>query len=177
MPLAPQFDHEKLEVYQIHLRFIGWLADLFEELHEAKRQRIAETLDQLDRASLSVLLNIAEGNGRRALQQRVRFFDDARGSATECAACLDALMAKRAVAKSRVRDGKALLVRVVSMLSKLVERFGGKLDEGRAGVPSRTSRRTNEDKLAVRTSSMVGRPSVIFRGRVGGRGRGRVHRV
>jgi hypothetical protein len=53
MPTASQFDHEKLDVYQIHLRFIGWLADLFDELHETKRQRIAETLDQLDRASLS----------------------------------------------------------------------------------------------------------------------------
>jgi four helix bundle protein len=126
---ASQFDHEKLDVYQLQLRFIAWLADLFEELNSTKPRRVADTLDQLDRASLSVLLNIAEGNGRRPTQQRVRFFDDARGSATECAACLDALMAKRATSAARVAEGKALLIRVVSILSKLVERF-----EGRSGA-------------------------------------------
>jgi hypothetical protein len=44
-------------------------------------------------------------------------------SSTECAACLDALVAKRACEAPRVEQGKALLVRVVSMLSKLVDRF------------------------------------------------------
>ena len=137
---AQQFDHEKLDVYQLQLRFVTWLADLFEELHIAKPRRVAETLDQLDRASLSVLLNIAEGNGRRASQQRVRFFDDARGSATECAACLDALAAKCAVESGRVAEGKALLIRVVSILSRLVERFEEKVEADATGELSRTSR-------------------------------------
>lgn len=61
-----QFDYEKLKVYQ------------------------------LDRASLSILLNTTEGNGKRQKQGRAKFFDDARGSATECAVCLDALIAKKA---------------------------------------------------------------------------------
>ena len=126
---APQFDHEKLDVYELQLRFIAWLADLFEELHAAKPRRVAETLDQLDRASLSVLLNIAEGNGRRPSQQRVRFLDDARGSVTECAACLDALIAKRAVDAARVAGGKALLIRVISILTKLVALFESKVDD------------------------------------------------
>ena len=51
------------------------------------------------------------------------FFDDARGSATECAACLDALVAKKVCNVQRVEPGKSLLVRIVSMLTKLVERF------------------------------------------------------
>ena len=41
----------------------------------------------------------------------------------ECASCLDALVAKRACTPERVADGKALLVRIVSMLTKLVDRF------------------------------------------------------
>ena len=142
MPLPAQFDHEKLDAYQLELRFIAWLADLFEELHIAKPRRVAETLDQLDRASLSVLLNIAEGNGRRGSQQRVRFFDDARGSATECAACLDALVAKRATSGARTAEGKALLVRVVSILSKLIERFEGSAGDEAARDLSRTRTRT-----------------------------------
>jgi len=139
MPTTRQFDHEKLEVYQLELQFIRWLADLFEELCDAKRGRIAETLDQIDRASLSFLLNTAEGNGRRASQQRVRFFDDARESATESAACLDALVAKRAATELRVSEGKALLVRIVSMLTKLIGRFATRTDAEHANEYPRTS--------------------------------------
>jgi four helix bundle protein len=53
-----------------------------------------ELLDQLDRACLSILLNTAEGNGKRHGLQRAKFFDDAGGSALQCAACLDASVAK-----------------------------------------------------------------------------------
>ena len=146
MAATPQFDHERLEVYQVHLQFITWLTELFEELQGTKRGRLAETLDQLDRASISTLLNIAEGNGRRASQQRVRFLDDARGSATECAACLDALVAKRAAVPLRVSAGKVFLVRVVSMLTKLIEAVSARIDAAETDGDSRTrtsrSRRT-----------------------------------
>jgi four helix bundle protein len=121
--MKTQFDHETLDVYQIELRFIGWVTDLFEDLKMAKAPRLAEVSDQLDRASLSALLNTAEGNGKRQRQVRAKFFDDARGSATECAACLDALVAKRACSEERITEGKELLLRIVSMLSKLVQIF------------------------------------------------------
>lgn len=91
------------------------------------------------------LLNTAEGNGRRALKQRARFSDDARGSAMESAACLDALAAKRACGKDRIAEGKDILLSIVSMLTKLVERFGGGLQEeeggGRAGAGLAAARR------------------------------------
>jgi four helix bundle protein len=123
MPPSQQFDHERLEVYQLELEFITWATDLMEELRSESRSSVREVIQQLDRASLSSLLNTAEGNGRRKSQQRARFFDDARGSATECAACLDALVAKRASRPDRIAKGKVMLLRVVSMLSKLVARF------------------------------------------------------
>ena len=53
----------------------------------------------------------AEGNGKRQMKTRAKFFDDARGSATECAACLDSLVAKRACTEERIEHGKSLLVR------------------------------------------------------------------
>jgi len=119
----PSFDHEKLDVYQLELSFIGWVTSLLKELKSKRIPLIREVCDQLDRASLSALLNTAEGNGRRAMQQRVKFFDDARGSATECAACLDAMVAKEACPKERIEQGKVMLSRIVSMLSKLVQYF------------------------------------------------------
>jgi four helix bundle protein len=118
-----QFDHEKLEVYQLELQFVSWVTDLFENIGEIKGKRLAEVCDQLERASLSALLNTAEGNGKRQRPVRAKFFDDARGSATECAGCLDALVAKRARTKDQVQGGKEMLFRIVGMLSKLVQRF------------------------------------------------------
>jgi four helix bundle protein len=93
--------------------------------------RTREVCDHLDRASLSTLLNTAEGNGRRQRQTRAKFFDDARGSATECAACLDALVAKGIASPERIEEGKAFLLRIVSMLCGLMGRFdvGGRLQE------------------------------------------------
>jgi four helix bundle protein len=82
-----------------------------------------ELTEQLDRASLSILLNTAEGNGKRGGRQRAKFFDDARGSAFECAACLDASVARRLVSTDRVRLGKEMLARIVAMLTRLIDRF------------------------------------------------------
>ncbi len=120
---SKQFDHEKLDAYQLSLRFIAWVTPLMDEVSGRNMARVREALDQLDRASLSILLNVAEGNGRRQRQTRAKFFDDARGSATECAACLDALVAKMAITPERVREGKEVLLRVVSTLCGLIERF------------------------------------------------------
>jgi len=120
--MTAQFDHEKLDVYQLELRFIAWVTPLLEEV-AATHGRTREVCDQLDRASLSALLNTAEGNGKRQRPVRAKFFDDAGGSATECAACLDALVAKGACAEVRILEGKQMLLRIVSMLCGLVDRF------------------------------------------------------
>jgi four helix bundle protein len=124
-PKAPAvlFDHEKLDVYQMELRFIAWVTPLLDEVAKLATGKTREVCDQLDRASLSTLLNTAEGNGKRQRPVRAKFFDDARGSATECAACLDALVAKRVAVEARIVDGKKMLLRIVSMLCGLIERF------------------------------------------------------
>jgi four helix bundle protein len=117
------FDHEKLDVYQLSLHFLSWVTPLLQEVTQSHGAKVRETSDHLDRASLSILLNTAEGNGKRRRLVRAKFFDDARGSATECAACLDALVAKGMTTKERVAEGKEILVRVVSMLTKLVQLY------------------------------------------------------
>ena len=116
------FDHEKLDVYQVELAFLTWVTDLLDVKAE-RRTRVGEVCDHLDRASLSVLFNTAEGNGKRQRATRAKFFDDARGSATECAAALDALVAKRVSTATRILEGKQMLARIVGMLTKLVNMF------------------------------------------------------
>jgi four helix bundle protein len=134
-PSGAKFDHEKLDVYRYELEFIEWVTLLLDEAAVSAKGRTREVCDQLDRASLSTLLNTAEGNGKRQRQIRAKFFEDARGSATECAACLDALVAKRIVSAERIVAGKDLLLKIVSMLSGLVNRFDGSSDVLREDSP------------------------------------------
>ncbi len=56
MTTTQQFSHEKLEVYQLALSFVGWLANLLPELKANKEARIGEVVDQIDRASTSIVL-------------------------------------------------------------------------------------------------------------------------
>src|SRR5438309_7843370 len=111
------FDHEKLEVYREAVAFIAWLSALLDGT-----LRIGEVKDQLDRASTSIPLNIAEGNGKYAPKDRCRFFDIAHGSALECAAGLDVLVAKGKLTLDEIRPGKERLQRIVRMLMGLIKR-------------------------------------------------------
>ena len=113
--MPPAFDHEKLDVYQESIRFVGWADSLLAAVPTGMAVR-----DQLDRASTSIALNIAEGNGKFTAPDRCRFFDIARGSALECAACLDVLVARQQV--KDVGQGKVMLVHIVSMLAGLIKR-------------------------------------------------------
>lgn len=113
--MNPTFDHEKLEAYQQSIAFIRWSAALLDKLPSK-----LSVCDQLDRASTSVPLNIAEGNGKFTAPDRCRYLDSARGSALECAACLDVLVAKGRAAEAEIDPGKQLLHRVVSLLVGLI---------------------------------------------------------
>ena len=111
------FSHEKLEVYQESIAFIAWLSTLLDSVG-----RVGDVRDQLDRASTSIPLNIAEGNGKYAPKDRCRFFDIAHGSALECAAGLDVLVARQKLMSDQIRPGKESLQRVVQMLVGLIKR-------------------------------------------------------
>ncbi|MEI6083259.1 MAG: four helix bundle protein [Verrucomicrobiota bacterium] len=114
--MPPQFDHEKLKVYQEAIRFVAWAHDLLQGIPKSLAVR-----DQLDRASTSVPLNLAEGNGKFTAPDRCKFFDNARGSALECGSCLDVLVAKRQITADTAEEGKAILVGIVSMLVGLIK--------------------------------------------------------
>jgi four helix bundle protein len=118
-----RFDHENLQVYQSAVHFCAWVTPVLESIP----QKVAAK-DQLDRASTSVVLNLAEGNGKRSFKDRSRFFDMARGSGVECAACLDVLVARKVITIETAELGKTHLIEIVSMIGGLLARFAG---EGR----------------------------------------------
>jgi four helix bundle protein len=121
--MLAHFDHERLKVYQNAVRFCAWVTEQLEEIPAKFAAK-----DQLDRASTSIVLNLAEGNGKRTYPDRSRFFDIARGSAVECAACLDVLVVRRVMARPIAEDGKNQLLEIVAMTAGLIARFSG---EGR----------------------------------------------
>lgn len=111
-----RFDHEKLEVYQRSLDFIEASFDIIDAIPKS-----LSVSDQLDRASTSIPLNIAEGNGKYTPKDRCRFFDNARGSALECAACIDVLERKKIITTDTADRLKEPLVEIVSMLVGLIK--------------------------------------------------------
>ena len=66
--------------------------------------------------------NIAEGAGRRTPADKAHFFTIARGSATECAAVLELLSARGRLVPPAHRHGRSLLIRIVQMLTRMIER-------------------------------------------------------
>ena len=109
---GPVLDAEKLDVYRVALEFQVTAGDLV-----PRSERVLH--DQFQRASLSIVLNIAEGGGRRSRRDKARFYAIARGSAAETAAILDVVALRGLAPVVECRRGKALLVRIISMLTRL----------------------------------------------------------
>src|SRR5690349_24875192 len=95
------FDDEKLDVYRESIAFCGWVGEFLSAI-SAK----AAAKDQLDRASTGIPLNIAEGDGKFSTTDRARFFEVARGSALECAACLDVLLVRNLASEEQIVTAK-----------------------------------------------------------------------
>jgi four helix bundle protein len=107
-----EFDHERMEVYRQAMEFIRVAASIRQKLVPGH----AGLADQLDRAAVSVVLNIAEGAGEFARREKARFYRIARRSATECAAILDVARELQLADAERVSHGKEQLQEIVGSL-------------------------------------------------------------
>jgi four helix bundle protein len=134
------FHHEKLTVYQRAVEFASWSQDLIESLNKR-----TSTRDQLERAGDSIALNIAEGNGKFSKKDRARFFQIAPGSALECAACFDLLVARRCCAGSAITRGKSILEEIVKMLFTMLDQLGCRIAEDSAEYGERADEEEEVD--------------------------------
>ena len=82
--------------------------------------------DQLTRASISIVLNVAEGAGKFSKGDKRRYYLAARGSATESAALLDVYQRLELTSDIEHTAGKQMLERIVAMLVKLARSFEGR---------------------------------------------------
>lgn len=108
----PQLDASKLHCYQVALELHTLCSTLVAQLNRIVR-------DQLERASLSIVLNCAEAGGRRSKRDKRRFYAYARGSATEVAALMDVLTQRRLASPAAIRTGRRLAIRCVQMLTRI----------------------------------------------------------
>jgi four helix bundle protein len=76
---------KKFDAYQLALK-------LYEECKTLSPPRAVK--DQLDRASLSIVLNLAEGSGKPTTKDQRRFYAIALGSCRETQAMLEILKAE-----------------------------------------------------------------------------------
>lgn len=114
----PVLDHEKLDVYHIAIEFVILSDAIIEHIPRGR----GYLSDQLQRAALSISLNIAEGAGEYAIDEKVRFYRRAKRSATECAGILDVGQKLKLLDEQKYLKGRELIVRIVSILVKMAQR-------------------------------------------------------
>ena len=113
------FDHDRLDVYRLSIEYTSDAFKVCQSLDGLHRH----AGDQWLRAAQSIPLNIAEGNGKRSLKDRARFLDIARGSALECTAIQDVLIASNGLDIEMNLELKGKLARIVSMLTRMAMKF------------------------------------------------------
>jgi four helix bundle protein len=115
----PTFDHERLDVYRLSIDYVAFSYRIAKSLSGVNRP----ARDRWLRAAQSIPLNIAEGNCKQSLKDKNRFFEIARGSALECASIHDVLRVCNAIDNESGLRGKSDLKRIVSMLTRLIQRM------------------------------------------------------
>jgi len=113
-PYSHLFPHEDLDVYKTALGFVYWFA-----ARPEGQALSAPFFRQLDAATTSIVLNIAEGNGRYAEQDHRKFLKIAEQSAVKASAYLDLGVARKLLLEHDVATGKKILWRVNAMLTAM----------------------------------------------------------
>lgn len=121
-----QFPHEKMEVVQVAERFLAETAEILEQMPRGE----SSIKDQFKRAGDSVYLNTCEGAGRFSGPDKARFYDIARGSATECAAVLKILEIRKLAPEAMIERTRSELHRAVCMLTVLARKVRNRKASG-----------------------------------------------
>ncbi len=113
------FDFEKLIAYQKALKFNALIQNQLINVFEPEKT----VRYQLSRASLSVMLNIAEGSGRFSPRDKRNFYIIARGSVFECVAICDYLAQDGLISVDIHREVYAQAEEISKMLFSLIRQL------------------------------------------------------
>ena len=111
------FGFEKLQVYQIAREFN--LEIRRDVLSNEKLDRVSR--DQLRRAAMSIMLNIAEGTSRFSNADERNFYVIARGSVFECVSILDLLSTEQTISFDQRNYFYSKAEEISKMLFKMIK--------------------------------------------------------
>jgi four helix bundle protein len=114
---------ERLDCYRLALKLAALAPTLVPRGH-------ASLKDQLERATTSVVLNLAEGFGRWQPREKSHFYTIARGSVLESAAVIDLLRVRVLANDSDCDRAQDLARRVAQMLGGLIRSVGSRMATG-----------------------------------------------
>lgn len=112
------FAFEDLKVYQLAIEW-AYTAETILSIHNAHISR--SFADQLSRASTSIALNIAEGNGRWHKAEKRQFLWIARGSTFECVAIIEILYRRKTLTPEEREMFRKSLATIGKMLTSLIK--------------------------------------------------------
>jgi four helix bundle protein len=112
---VPLFHHENLKVYLTALGFIQWFTRQIEA-----RELTSRLFRRIDEVGTSVVLNVAEGNGRYSELDHLHFLNLAQTAAVKGAVYLDLAVARRVLDKSVIGTGKEILREIGAMIGGLI---------------------------------------------------------
>ena len=111
--------------------------------------RCVAACDHLERGAESIVINIAHASNTWSPKERIVYLGQANGSALECAACLDVLVAKAQLAHDQVCPGKSLLAEIVSMLIAMRRTAADRVCEDHASYRTKNGNLFDHEDLDV----------------------------
>ena len=85
-PMPPQYKFQKLDIYHLAIHYVKSIYSISRTLPDRERYNLS---NQVERASTSIVLNIAEGSTGQSDAEQNRFLGLALRSYLETIACLD----------------------------------------------------------------------------------------
>ena len=110
------FDFEKLEVYKkgkdLNKKVLKFL----------KNNKVIDSYvrDQLRRASISMVINIAEGSGKFSKADKRNFYTTSRGSVYECISLLEIILEEGQISQSEFQEFYNDFEEISKMLLSLI---------------------------------------------------------
>jgi len=119
-------DHKKLDLWQKSIKSAGMVFTFTQSLPEVFRFNLA---DQMNRASVSIASNVAEGAARGSAKDFIGFLNITAGSASELHTHLAILEQTHPLNKKETQEIQKFLVDVSKMIQGLIKSLKRKLDQ------------------------------------------------
>ena len=112
-----RFDFENLKVYQKALELIDKIFSIYRKLETEYKYSIGSNLV---RAGLSIANNLAEGNGKKSIREKKRYFDISSDSARECVSVFNVLKRQNLLGQELYKEVRSDAREITSMIRALI---------------------------------------------------------